>query len=132
MRKTSDLTVTDQFCGAGGSSLGARAAGARVVLAMNHWKLAVETHNTNFPETLHDCVDISACDPRRYPRTDILLTSPECVNHSQAKGQRRKQQAQLHLWEKPQIDPAAERSRATMYVIHNRFVNPLINDANHE
>src|SRR6266516_1712150 len=78
MRKTSDLTVTDQFCGAGGSSLGAKAAGARVVLAMNHWKLAVETHNTNFPETLHDCVDISACDPRRYPRTDILITSPEC------------------------------------------------------
>jgi DNA (cytosine-5)-methyltransferase 1 len=114
MRKSSDLTVTDQFCGAGGSSLGARSAGARVVLAMNHWKLAVETHNTNFPETLHDCVDISACDPRRYPRTDILITSPECINHSLAKGQRRKQQAQLHLWEKPQIDPAAERSRATM------------------
>ena len=114
MRKTSDLTVTDQFCGAGGSSLGAKAAGARVVLAMNHWKLAVETHNTNFPETLHDCVDISACDPRRYPRTDILITSPECLNHSLAKGQRRKQQAQLHLWEKPVIDPAAERSRATM------------------
>jgi DNA (cytosine-5)-methyltransferase 1 len=114
MRTSSDLTVTDQFCGAGGSSLGATAAGARVVLAMNHWKLAVETHNTNFPETLLDCVEISACDPRRYPRTDILITSPECINHSLAKGQRRKQQAQLHLWEKPQIDPAAERSRATM------------------
>ncbi len=82
MRKSSDFTVTDQFCGAGGSSLGATAAGAQVVLAMNHWKLAVETHNTNFPDTLHDCTDISACDPRRYPRTDILITSPECTNHS--------------------------------------------------
>lgn len=78
MRKSSALTVTDQFCGAGGSSLGATAAGAQVVLAMNHWKLAVETHNTNFPDTLHDCTDISACDPRRYPHTDILITSPEC------------------------------------------------------
>lgn len=115
MRKSSDLTVTDQFCGAGGSSLGAKAAGGNIILAMNHWKLAVETHNTNFPETLHDCVDISACDPRRYPRTDILITSPECTNHSLAKGQRRKQQAQLRLWEAPKIDPAAERSRATMF-----------------
>ena len=114
MRKSSSLTVTDQFCGAGGSSLGATAAGAQVVLAMNHWKLAVETHNTNFPHTLHDCVDISACDPRRYPRTDILITSPECTAHSQAKGQKRKQQAQMHLWEIPTIDPVAERSRATM------------------
>ncbi len=114
MRKSSDVTVTDQFCGAGGSSQGAKAAGARVVLAMNHWKLAVETHNTNFPEVLHDCVDISACDPRRYPRTDLLITSPECTNHSQAKGQKQKQQAQPSLWEIPKIDPAAERSRATM------------------
>ena len=115
MRQTSsDITVTDQFCGAGGSSQGAQAAGARVVLAMNHWKLAVETHNTNFPDVLHDCVDISACDPRRYPRTTMLITSPECTNHSPAKGLKRKQQAQLHLWEMPTIDPAAERSRATM------------------
>lgn len=48
MRKLSDLTVTDQFCGAGGSSLGAKAAGLRVVVTVNHWKLAVETHTTNF------------------------------------------------------------------------------------
>jgi DNA (cytosine-5)-methyltransferase 1 len=116
MRKASDLTVTDQFCGAGGTSLAAKAAGARVALAMNHWKLAVETHNTNFPETLHDCVDISACDPRRYPRTDILLTSPECTCHSLAKGQKRNQQAQTlpGFGELLRIDPAAERSRATM------------------
>ena len=114
MRKSSSLTVTDQFCGAGGSSLGAMAAGAELVLAMNHWDLAVETHNTNFPNTLHDCTDIRACDPRRYPRTDILITSPECMNHSMAKGRKRKQQAQLSLWEAPKIDPAAERSRATM------------------
>jgi DNA (cytosine-5)-methyltransferase 1 len=114
MRKSSSLTVTDQFCGAGGSSLGAVAAGAELVLALNHWDLAVETHNTNFPNALHECTDIQACDPRRYPRTDLLITSPECVNHSQAKGRKRKQQAQLHLWEKPTIDPAAERSRATM------------------
>ena len=50
---TSYISVTDQFCGAGGSSLGASAAGTEVVLAMNHWELAIETHNTNFPQTLN-------------------------------------------------------------------------------
>ncbi len=33
MRKSSDLTVTDQLCGAEGSSLGAKAAGGNVILA---------------------------------------------------------------------------------------------------
>jgi DNA (cytosine-5)-methyltransferase 1 len=87
--QTSYVTVTDQFCGAGGSSLGAAWAGAEIKLALNHWKLAVETHNTNFPQTDHDCTDVSACDPRRYPSTDILITSPECTNHSLAKGKMR-------------------------------------------
>jgi len=45
------VTVTDGFCGAGGSSTGARNAGAEVRMAINHWSLAIETHNTNHPET---------------------------------------------------------------------------------
>lgn len=115
MKKRSFLTVTDQFCGAGGSSLGATAVpGLHVFLAMNHWKLAIETHNTNFPDTHHDLADISQADPRRYPATDILITSPECTNHSVAKGAARRRK-QLHLWEKEIVDPAAERSRATMW-----------------
>ncbi len=115
MTKSSFVTITDQFCGAGGSSLGATQAGAEVALALNHWKLAVETHNSNFPQTLHDCTDISACDPRRYPSTTILITSPECTNHSMAKGKKRSQQAQLELWQTSKPDPAEERSRATMW-----------------
>lgn len=119
MKKSSSLTVTDQFCGAGGSSQGVRAVanrikGVEVKLALNHWKLAIETHQTNFPNTLHDCTDISACDPRRYPTTDILITSPECTNHSLAKGQKQVK-AQLDLFDKKALDPAAERSRATMW-----------------
>lgn len=114
--KNSYLTVTDQFCGAGGSSQGARKAGLEVKLALNHWKLAIETHNTNFPDTLHDCTDISACDPRRYPSTHILLTSPECTTHSPAGGNRHKTvKATLDLFDKGIIDPSTERSRATMW-----------------
>lgn len=118
--KNSYITVTDQFCGAGGSSQGVRnysnriGGGIEVKMALNHWKLAIETHNTNFPDTYHDCTDISACDPRRYMSTDILITSPECTNHSLAKG-KKKITNQLDLFERGIIDPAAERSRATMW-----------------
>lgn len=119
MRKSSDLTITDQFCGAGGSSQGVRKVSERIKgvhlkLALNHWKLAIETHSTNFPETLHDCTDISAVDPRRYPRTNILITSPECTNHSLAKGQKQVK-AQMDLFDKKKLDASAERSRATMW-----------------
>lgn len=115
MTSTSYVTVTDQFCGAGGSSLGASLAGAEIKLALNHWRLAVDTHNTNFPNTDHDCTDISAVDPRRYPATDILITSPECTNHSLAKGKIRKWQQQLDMFGKLDLDPSEERSRATMW-----------------
>lgn len=113
-RRNSDLTVTDQFCGAGGSSIGAAAQGLRVRLALNHWDLAVETHNTNFPDTDHDCVDVSAADPRRYPSTDILITSPECTTHSPAGGTRRST-PQRDLFLSQADDPATARSRATMW-----------------
>jgi hypothetical protein len=45
-RKPSDLTITDQFCGAGGSSIGAAAHGFRLRLAMNHWRVAFSTAPT--------------------------------------------------------------------------------------
>lgn len=115
-RKSSDITITDQFCGAGGSSLGASSVpGVRVRMALNHWKLAIETHNTNFPETDHDCTDVSACDPRRYPSTNILITSPECTNHSLAKGKKRNGLDQRDMFVPAPPDPADERSRATMW-----------------
>ncbi len=112
------ITATDLFCGAGGSSLGAEAAGVELRMAANHWPKAIEVHQTNFPDAGHDCADISQVDPRRYPRTDILLASPECTNHSSAKGVSRKRQDPT-LFDSP--DLAAERSRATMWDVH-RFV----------
>lgn len=121
-RKNSYLTVTDQFCGAGGSSQGVRrfaeraglGTGVEVKLAMNHWKLALETHATNFPDTDHVATDIQACNPKDYASTDILITSPECTNHSVAKG-RKQVKAQLDAFDKKEQDASAERSRATMW-----------------
>ncbi|WP_033345591.1 DNA cytosine methyltransferase [Catenuloplanes japonicus] len=83
------LTVADYFCGAGGSSTGMhQVPGVRVVMASNHWQLAVDTHNENFPDADHDREDITRIDPRRHPRTDIGWFSPECTNWSVAKGKR--------------------------------------------
>ena len=60
------LTLTDLFCGAGGSSTGATSIpGVSVKIAANHWQLAVDTHNTNHPSTDHDCADISQVNPWR-------------------------------------------------------------------
>lgn len=108
------ITATDFFCGAGGSSTGLVGANIEVRSAANHWKLAIETHNTNHPDTEHYLDDLQQAHPSWYPRTDIAWFSPECTNHSLAKGRKRKGISQLSLWDKPQVDPAEERSRATM------------------
>lgn len=73
-----NLTMTDLFCGAGGSSTGAVSVpGVSVRLAANHWDKAIETHNTNHPDTDHLQADISNTDPRYVPSTDLLWASPE-------------------------------------------------------
>lgn len=73
------VTVTDLFCGAGGSSLGAESvAGVRLEMAANHWKTAIDVHQARFPHARHDLADISQADPRRYPATNVLIASPEC------------------------------------------------------
>jgi len=119
------VTVTDLFCGAGGSSVGATAAGMTLAVAANHWRTAVDVHQTHFPDARHDCADISQADPRRYPPTRVLLASPECTNHSQARGVSRRRQ-DPSLWDAP--DPSAERSRATMWDVP-RFAEQVGYDA---
>lgn len=115
MRKSSGFTLTDLFCGAGGSSLGAAMAGAEPRLGLNHWPLAIETHNWNFPDTDHDCTDVSACDPRRYFPTQVLIASPECTSHSLAKGRKRRAAGQEDFFRTAEQDPGDVRSRSTMW-----------------
>jgi DNA (cytosine-5)-methyltransferase 1 len=118
--------MADYFCGAGGSSTGAiQVPGVTVTMAANHWRLAVDTHQTNHPDTDHDCADLSQVDPRRHPKTDIGWFSPECTNHSIAKGVRRAA-TQPDLFGDTLPDEAADRSRATMWDVvrfseHHRY-----------
>lgn len=107
------LTVTDLFCGAGGSSTGLVEAGLEVVLAANHWRTAIATHAANHPATEHLCADINNLDMRRLPRTDVLWASVICTEASPAAGKRRTR-GQLALLEYGPIETAGfERTRAT-------------------
>lgn len=128
---TSYLSVTDMFCGAGGSSIGVVAAGAELKLAMNHWKQAIDTHNENFPLAEHVLGDIRTADPRRFPSTDVLIASPECTAHTLAKGRQRKHMHQQDLFGKSAFDPSEERSRATMWDVprfaeHHRYAIVIV------
>lgn len=110
-----ELTATDMFCGAGGSSTGAlEVPGVTIKTAMNHWARAIETHNANHPATEHVCADIQITDPRYIATSDILWASPECTNHSVAKGKKRITN-QADLFGDSIADEAADRSRATMW-----------------
>lgn len=90
------LLAADLFCGAGGTSTGLlRAAallGRRIELvAVNHWDVAVSTHAANHPTAGHFCEDLTTLDPRRAVpsgRLDLLMASPECTHHSNARGGR--------------------------------------------
>lgn len=78
------MKAVDLFAGAGGFTLGATAAGARVLWAANHWKEAVDAHEANHPETEHECQDLQQADFSRLPDFDLLLASPACQGHSNA------------------------------------------------
>lgn len=88
------LKVADLFCGAGGTSSGARqaiqAAGRRMdLVAVNHWERAIETHSRNHPDAQHHRVSLDHARPTDLVpggRLDLLLASPECVHHSRARG----------------------------------------------
>lgn len=121
-----NLTCTDLFAGAGGSSTGiAEVPGVTVVMAANHWQLAIDVHNTNHPWADHAAVDLHKEDPRYFPRTDLLWASPECTKWSQANG-KALPDIEEGLFEDPLSDEAASRSRLLMFDVlrfaeHHRY-----------
>jgi DNA (cytosine-5)-methyltransferase 1 len=86
--------VADLFCGAGGSSTGAERAvkslGAKMILVcVNHWPLAIETHRKNHPTARHYIEDLSVAKPAVIVPEgylDLLMASPECTHFSRARG----------------------------------------------
>lgn len=80
------MRAVDLFAGAGGWTTGATQLGIRVAAAVNHWPVAVASHQLNHPETEHRCQDVGLMDPRDLPAHDLLLASPACQGHSRARG----------------------------------------------
>lgn len=80
----------DMFCGAGGSSAGAQAAGVEMVAGADMCVTAAETFAANFPDShviprrLED-INLGSLK-RRIGKIDLLLASPECTSHTCAKG----------------------------------------------
>lgn len=88
------IRAADLFCGAGGTSTGLALAceelGLKVdLLALNHWAVAIQTHEANHPWARHLCKSLHEVDPRKAVpggRLDLLVASPECTHHSIARG----------------------------------------------
>ena len=90
------VRAADLFCGAGGTSKGLSKAcehlGRNLQLtAINHWPTAIATHRANEPRAEHICERLDRVDPRHVVpsgRLDLLIASPECTHHSNARGGR--------------------------------------------
>ena len=84
------LRALDIFCGAGGSSAGAEAAGAEIVSGIDACPVATQTYKANFPGAnviTGQLEDIDLVDLKhRVGSVNLLLASPECRNHTCARG----------------------------------------------
>jgi len=106
------VRAVDLFCGAGGSSWGARCAGVEIVGAFDMWPVAESVYKANFPKAKFYSGRLEHHSPRSIAKElgkiELIMASPECTNHSVAKGNR----------------PRCEKSKATaMQVV--RFARAL-------
>jgi DNA (cytosine-5)-methyltransferase 1 len=85
-----NVRACDLFAGVGGSSLGATQAGVSVVAAVDTWELAQKTYLDNFKGVTyyhHRCESLDPTDLLQdVGPIQLLLASPECTNHTCAKG----------------------------------------------
>lgn len=111
---TSTIRVLDLFSGGGGSSYGARAAGATIVGGVDAWGIASKTFGTNFSgaKAMNFRLEGEAIrsEVASLGKIDLLLASPECTNHTCARGSR----------------PISEDSRMTAWQVlhHARALQP--------
>lgn len=86
------IRTLDLFHGAGGSSLGARMAGAKIIAGIDYWQIAHDSYINNFNGVKAIKTDINTVSPKALRKVigdvDLIIASPECTNHSCAKGAR--------------------------------------------
>ncbi|MBN9534704.1 MAG: DNA cytosine methyltransferase [Alphaproteobacteria bacterium] len=84
------VRTLDIFSGGGGSSCGARLAGAEIICGIDLDRIATATYQDNFPRATVLNAALEQVNVRKLHNTigeiDLLLASPECTNHTCAKG----------------------------------------------
>ncbi len=99
-----DFRAIDLFCGIGGNSWGAREAGVKIRAGFDIWQQAGDVYQTNFPEARFYRGDLSVYRhadilqmKEEIGEIDLLLASPECTSHSNARGANPKDEKSLRL-----------------------------------
>jgi DNA (cytosine-5)-methyltransferase 1 len=101
------VNAVDLFCGAGGTSSGliqaVNSLGYDIKLtAINHWDVAIATHTKNHENVAHYCQSIETVNPTdivKGGRLQLLVASPECTHHSNARGGKpRNDQKRADAW----------------------------------
>ncbi len=102
---TKKIRTLDLFHGLGGCSSGAKLAGAEIVAGIDFWNISSDAYKCNFPSATVINQDIRAVSPvtlkKQIGNIDLIVASPECTNHSCAKGS----------------NPICEESRETAFEI---------------
>ncbi|HYD23780.1 MAG TPA: DNA cytosine methyltransferase [Croceibacterium sp.] len=84
------IRTLDLFCGAGGSSWGAKQAGATIVCGVDADERAAATYAANFGRSASRCLRLNEQSRPRdlgdIGEIDLLLASPECTHHTCARG----------------------------------------------
>ena len=85
------MRTLDLFCGGGGSSYGARMAGAEIVCGVDASPVATAVFKANFPSARAVTLEMTDRTTvrdlgRRIGPIDLLLASPECTHHTCARG----------------------------------------------
>lgn len=90
MSAIKEFKFVDLFCGGGFGARGAEGAGGQPVLSVDLWDIAAATYKRNFPQAAVFADRVENVSPKlvRRERIDLLLTSPECTNHTHARGSR--------------------------------------------
>lgn len=105
--KVKTVNAVDLFCGAGGTSSGlieaVNSLGMDIKLtAINHWDVAIATHTKNHEHVTHFCQSIETLNPTdviKGGRLQLLVASPECTHHSNARGGKpRNNQKRADAW----------------------------------
>lgn len=124
------IEIGDLYCGAGGSSSGLVRAASEFgiphrLTGVNHWRVAIASHSANHPDARHFLMEIEDAPAEvlfPHGRLDVMWASPECTEHSYAKGGASiNDQRRANAWSIPRL---AGELRPSVIIVEN--VSPFV------